>query len=195
MKRENFPSQWENAGLSSVGIKMLDLQMKQHIMIIDNIDRENETSKTSLQLKAREQVLQKMQEQIQIRDNLIKLAEKHFIDNNVEVTLDDPKLVNIEEIVKINSSLPPIVVSNNPYNFSSKKMSGGTLKPNFRSRLTGNASLPPVPSNRDYNESDSSYQNKKILGLKRGYNVNPYGVALNKSKIVNKNIISWGNSK
>lgn len=195
MKRENFPSQWENAGLSSVGIKMLDLQMKQHIMIIDNIDRENETSKTSLQLKAREQVLQKMQEQIQIRDNLIKLAEKHFIDNNVEVTLDDPKLVNIEEIVKINSSLPPIVVSNNPYNFSSKKMSGGTLKPNFRSRLTGNASLPPVPSNRDYNESDSSYQNKKILGLKRGYNVNPYGVALNKNKIVNKNIISWGNSK
>ena len=78
MKRENYPRQWEEAGLSSVGIKMLDLQMKQHIMIIDNIDRENESSKASLQLKAREQVLQKMQEQIQIRDNLIKLAEKTF---------------------------------------------------------------------------------------------------------------------
>lgn len=197
MKRDNFPRQWEDAGLSSVGIKMLDLQMKQHIMIIDNIDRESQTSKTSLQLKAREQVLQKMQEQIQIRDNLIKLAEKHFVDNHVEVTLDDPKLVNIEEIVKINSSLPPIAAPSNPYNFSSKKMNSAALKPKYKSRLTGNASLPPVPSNRDYDESDSSNQNKKILGFKRGYNnnVNPYGAVVSKGKVVNKNIISWGNSK
>ena len=113
--------------------------------------------------------------------------------------MDDPKLVNIEEIVKINSSLPPIATSNNPYNHNSdgnKRLYGGAIKSKFKSRLAGNASLPPVPSNRDYDESDNSYKNKKILGIKRGYNnANPYGMAPNKGKGANKNVISWGNSK
>jgi len=29
-KRENFPKNWESAGLSNVCVKMLELQMKQH---------------------------------------------------------------------------------------------------------------------------------------------------------------------
>jgi len=55
------------------------------------------------QLHARDQVLQRMQEQIRIRDNLLNQAEKHFTDNKVNVHLDDPKLVNYDELVKINS--------------------------------------------------------------------------------------------
>ena len=78
LKRENFPKKWEDAGLSSVGIKMLELQMNQHMLIVDNIDRETESNRAILRIKAREQVLQSMQEQIKIRDNLLKLAEKHF---------------------------------------------------------------------------------------------------------------------
>lgn len=192
MKREEFQKKWEEAGLSSVGVKMLELQMKQHIMIIDNIDKENETNKATLQLKAREQVLQTMQEQIRIRDNLLHLAEKHFVDNQVDIHLDDPKLVNIEEIIKINSSLPPIASSNSYQikgnsNFHRNNAYGGVPKAKYRPRLAGNASLPPVASNNDTDDNRGYVSNKYS---NRGLNLNPYGVGSYRGKYRGKNAAS-----
>lgn len=177
MKRDNFQKKWQDAGLSNVGIKMLDLQMKQHMLIIDNIDRESENNKASMQLQAREQVLQKMQEQIKIRDNLLQLAMKHFNDNDVDIELDDPKLVNIEEIIKINSSLPPIhSASGNPYRSSNTDSPGknlGLLKAKYKSKLHQNGSLPPMNANRN---PGGSYFNAKRGVPNQHQKVNPYGI-------------------
>ena len=112
MKRDNFSKKWQELGLSTVCVKMLELQKGQHILIVDNIDKDSQNSRANEQLKAREQILRKMQEQIEIRDNLLGLAQKHFVEHEVDVDLDDPKLVHLEEIVKINSSLPPISSNN-----------------------------------------------------------------------------------
>jgi kinesin family protein 18/19 len=187
MKRDNFAKQWENAGLSQVGTKMLELQMKQHVIIIDNIDIENQTSKATMQLQARDQVLQRMQEQIRIRDNLLNLAEKHFSENNVDVQLDDPKLVSIEEIVKINSSLPPI--HNNPYAIrensyiNKNTVNDRIAKVKYRSRLAGNTSLPPMNGHKEAGENGSYFSNKKYPYKGKAYlNANPYGSNSNRGK-------------
>jgi hypothetical protein len=187
LKRDNFPKKWQDAGLSNVGIKMLDLQMKQHMLIIDNIDRENENSKASMQLQAREQVLQKMQEQIKIRDNLLQLAMKHFSDNDVDVDLDDPKLVNIEEIIKINSSLPPIYSAGaNPYrsgNSNNPAKNLGLLKAKYKSKLHQNASLPPMNANRN---GGNYFNGKKGVGPNQYSKVSPYGMNSGRSNNVSK---------
>jgi hypothetical protein len=161
---------------------MLDLQMRQHRLMIDNIDKDNQTTRVNQQLKARELILQKMQEQIQIRDNLLGLAQKHFTDHDVDVDLDDPKLVSIEEIVKINSSLPPIPsASGNPY---SLKTNMGINRSNVygshankavpKNRLAG-SSLPPVPMRRDSNDSNKYQSNKRSFFQSKPYsNANPY---------------------
>ena len=182
-KRENFKTQWSDAGLSNVGTKMLDLQMKQHVLIIDNIDHESQNNRSNLQLQARDQVLQRMQEQIKIRDNLLNVAEEKLNINNVEVNLDDPKLVNLDELVKINSSLPPI--SNHPYGGSHHQKSQlGMLKAKYRAKVNGNSSLPPVPHNRDASENRSYFNNKR-----NPYTNKPYGHAYggaNRSKVIGK---------
>jgi hypothetical protein len=156
---------------------MLDLQMKQHMLIIDSIERANENSRSTQQLQAREQVLQKMQEQIKIRDNLLQLAGKQFDEHNVDIDLDDPKLVNIEEIVKINSSLPPIPSKyNNAYGVNqrgqAKNPNLGLLKSKYKNKVhTTKTSLPPMNRN---NDSDSSNYLKKGKG--RNHVMNPYDI-------------------
>ena len=173
-KRENFQQQWLEAGLSNVGMKMLDLQMKQHMIIIDNIDHESENNRANLQLQVRDQVLHRMQEQIRIRDNLLNQAEEHFSKNKVKVHLDDPKLMHLEELVKINSTLPPIT-NNSPYGGSKNPRSQlGIIKSKFRSKLNNNTSLPPIPKNREgnhgsyFNGKRNPYQNKAYGGMYGG---------------------------
>lgn len=192
-KRENFAKQWEDAGLSHVGIKMLDLQMKQHVLIIGNIDKDSQNNRANLQLQAREQVLQRMQEQIKIRDHLLQNAKNHFDKNDVNINLDDPKLVNIEEIIKINSSLPPIS-NQNPYsgsnNYNGAPQSQlGILKSKYKSRLAGNSSLPPMPKirgNEKGNYNNNQYQRNQP------YN-NAYGAGSNRSNQANKLGTNFGN--
>jgi hypothetical protein len=194
-KRENFPKLWEDAGLSRVGITMLELQMKQHVLIIGNIDKDSQANRANLQLQAREQVLQRMQEQIKIRDNLLQNAKRHFNENAVDIDLDDPKLVDIEEIIKINSSLPPI--NNNPYSGSNNYNGGnksklGALKSKYKSRLGGNSSLPPIPRIRE-NGNGNYYKNSKNQYQKNMPYSNAYGAESNRAKQVGKIGISFGN--
>lgn len=126
-----------------------------------------------------------MQEQIQIRDNLINLAVKHFADHEVDIDLNDSKLVNIEEIIKINSSLPPI---STPY--SSLKGNSDIERSNVygvhnsktkpKNRLVGN-SLPPVPVNREQTGNSNYYSNKRNFFIGKQYsNANPYGGPTNR---------------
>lgn len=171
--------------------------MRQHILIIDNIDKDSQNSRANEQLKAREQILRKMQEQIEIRDNLLGLAHKHFTEHEVDVDLDDPKLVHLEEIVKINSSLPPI--SNNTGHFSIKNNLGinqsnlygnqnSKIKP--KNRFIGN-SLPPVSDSSDLNDINSLNLNHKNFFVHKGYkNINPYGSSNNR-KATNRNVMPY----
>lgn len=192
MKREKFNEKWESAGLSSVGKKMLELQMKQHVLIIDNIDRESENNRATMQLQAREQVLQKMQEQIKIRDNLLKLAEKQFQENGVDLALEDPKLINIEEIIKINSSLPPIA-NNSNYAYGIKDSNAashlGIIKAKYKSKFTNNTSLPPMPRAKENTEGAAYYTKKNP------YISNPYAVNSNRAKNNSKSHITYNNQR
>ena len=157
---------------------MLEFQMNQHIMIVDNLVKEDETNKPILQIKARDQVYQSLQEQIKIRDDLLQLAGKHFIDNNVKVNLQDPRLINIENIAKIDISLPQIKIPNNIYSPDPKvnnrkfKSNNLSLKKKIQSRLSGNSSLPPISSGRRA-EFGGFYSNKRMPGLIKASN--PYG--------------------
>ena len=117
-----------------------------------------------------------------------------FNDNNIiDINLDDPKLVNIEEIIKVNSSLPPITMSNKHNSIKLKsdiiKFKGRTinLKPKFKSKFSGNSSLPPIPSNR-IAEVGVNQSSKRISAL--GKHPNPYGLKLHKGRLMNSNIVT-----
>ena len=167
---------------------MLELQMKQHCLIIDTIETDAQNSMSNQQLHARDQVLHRMQEQIRIRDNLLNQAEKHFTENKVDVHLDDPKLMNYDELVKINSSIPKISnISTNPYGMDPEPRSQlSIIKSKYKSKLATNSSLPPIPKAKE-SEQPSFMQRRNPYQSKQ------YGNPYNRGKIIGKMGISQAN--
>lgn len=159
--------------------------MKQHCLIIDTKETDNQNSMSNQQLHARDQVLHRMQEQIRIRDNLLNQAEKHFTENKVDVHLDDPKLVKYNELVKINSSLPRINnVSTNPYGMNMQPKSQlNIIKSKYKSKLTNNSSLPPIPKTKES-------ENPNFMQRRNPYQSKQYSNAYGRTRIIGKTGIS-----
>ncbi len=90
---------------------------------MENLEFQRKEQKVELQLKLKEMQLSKLSEQLKIRDDVIGNAKKKLGEGAAEI-IDDPRMIQVEELVSQTTSiLPPI---NN--NGSIGKASGALIK-------------------------------------------------------------------
>lgn len=107
-ERETIQDSWKDANLFPSAVKMLELQMKQHV----SMEREITKAREDLNLQAREQAMDHMEEQLKIRDDLLNTATEVIKKNNLDCDLNHPEMLELEEIKKKQAcTLPPIVRS------------------------------------------------------------------------------------
>mmetsp|Transcript_23036 Transcript_23036/g.22407 ORF Transcript_23036/g.22407 Transcript_23036/m.22407 type:complete len:112 (+) Transcript_23036:672-1007(+) len=69
--------------------------------------------KIDMQLKAKDIQLNKFQEQIKFRDDVINQAKRTYMREDLDLeNLDDPRIMTLDEMMKSDSFFPPI---NNNY--------------------------------------------------------------------------------
>lgn len=90
MRRDQFWDEWNWDNLFPSAIKMLELQMKQHITLVGNIEIENKNAEALWNMQAWDIMMTKMEEQLKIRDNLIETASNVMKKNNLEIDLNHP---------------------------------------------------------------------------------------------------------
>mmetsp|Transcript_27435 Transcript_27435/g.20593 ORF Transcript_27435/g.20593 Transcript_27435/m.20593 type:complete len:102 (+) Transcript_27435:1715-2020(+) len=60
-------------------------------------------------LKAREMQMNKFQEQIKARDDVINQAKRTYMREDLDLeNLDDPRIITLDELMKSDSLFPPI---------------------------------------------------------------------------------------
>lgn len=64
--------------------------------------------KADLQLKIKDNQLTKLQEQIRVRDEMLVSAKRKFKIEGVEFDIEDPRLIQLEELITQGSLFPPI---------------------------------------------------------------------------------------
>jgi hypothetical protein len=107
-KREGFQEQWRRDGVSGMALQVLQLMMSQKIAEVEKERQKLENTNIQNKLKTKLQQLQIIEEQVRLRDHIIKEAKMQMNQNNVEYDLTDQKLIDIEEIVNNQKFLPPI---------------------------------------------------------------------------------------
>ena len=77
-KREGMQNEWKQAGIHGVGMELLSHIMREHIVLVENLEFARKEQKTDLQLKVRDVQFSKLQEQIRIRDELLQNAKRRY---------------------------------------------------------------------------------------------------------------------
>ena len=104
-------------------MELLGHILKENIILVENLEFQRKEQKVELQLKLKEMQLSKLSEQLKIRDDVIGNAKKKLGEGAAEI-IDDPRMIQVEELVSQTTSiLPPI---NN--NGSIGKASGALIK-------------------------------------------------------------------
>ena len=129
-------------------LQLLSMNLKQGSMQLDKMEFEQRGNKYEFELKARENMLQKMQDQILIRDQLLAGVGKTLEENQVEAEISHPKLVELHDLTKNASFLPPISGGVSPFVQMRREKYRGAEK-----KAATNSSLPSLAQQRDISES------------------------------------------
>ena len=105
-KRDSFSSEWKSYG--QLAVELLSHIMKENIVLVENMDYSRNEQKQDMQLKIKEMQFSKLQEQIKIRDELILNAKRRYQAEGFEYDIDDPRIIQFEELVSNNSFFPSI---------------------------------------------------------------------------------------
>ena len=107
-RREQFPNEWKSAGIRELGVEILQHIMRENTILVENLEFSRKEQKADLQLKVKENQLVKMHEQIRIRDEMLSQARRKFKIEGVDFDIEDPRLVQLDELVHQGSLFPPI---------------------------------------------------------------------------------------
>ncbi len=122
-RRDQFLGEWRQAGHKDLAVELLGHILKENIILVENLEFQRKEQKAELQLRLKEMQLSKLSEQLKYRDDVIGNARKK-LGNEGAADIDDPRIIQVEELVAQTSSfLPPI---NN--NGSIGKASGALIK-------------------------------------------------------------------
>ena len=70
-RRENFASDWKNAGMKDIQLEILNHIMRENTILVENMEFSRKEQKAELQIKIKDMQFTKFQEQIKIRDDII----------------------------------------------------------------------------------------------------------------------------
>lgn len=106
-KRERHRRQWANdKNLKEMHIEILNLMMKESIQVVENMNSETKFSKAEVRLKLKDVQIQKLQEQLQIRDGVINEAKKLVDRSELPGTvLRDDRIMTIDQVMYDNAYL------------------------------------------------------------------------------------------
>jgi hypothetical protein len=88
--------------------------MGQKIAEVEKERQKLENTNIQNKLKTKIQQLQIIEEQVRLRDHVIKEAKVQMNQNNVDYDFSDQRLIDIEEIVNNQKFLPPIQEPHSP---------------------------------------------------------------------------------
>lgn len=121
-RRENFASEWKSSGLKEIQLDLLNHIVRENTILVENMEFSRKEQKADLQLKIKEMQFSKLQEQIKIRDEMLNQAKRRYKVEGFEFDIDDPRLVQLEELMSQGSIFPPI------QNTSYGKATGNMIK-------------------------------------------------------------------
>jgi hypothetical protein len=172
-RREQFSQEWKQSGAKEIALEVLNHVMRENTILVENMEFSRREQKADLQIKIKEMQFSKLQEQIKVRDEMLAQARRRYKVEGLEYDIEDPRMIQIEELMQQSSLFPPI--SNATYG----KATGNMIKSLLSniSGATGNSeekkaptqrrqqnnglgsnsnlyhSLPPIGPNRDQSES------------------------------------------
>lgn len=105
-RREYFNNEWKQAGHKELALELLGHIMKENIILVENLEFQRKEQKADLQIKIKDMQVSKLSEQLKIRDEIIQNAKKRL--HNEANEIDDPRIIQVDELVSTTSILPPI---------------------------------------------------------------------------------------
>lgn len=75
-RRDAYPGEWRSAGHKDLAVELLGHILKENIILVENLEFQRKEQKADLQLKIKDMQVNKLSEQIKIRDEMITVAKK-----------------------------------------------------------------------------------------------------------------------
>lgn len=100
-RRDLLERAWRNdKSLQEIHVEVLQLMMSESIKIVENMELDTKYQKAEIRLKIRDAQINKLQEQIVYRDELIDEARRALKSAGLEAnTLHDERILNVQEII------------------------------------------------------------------------------------------------